>query len=282
MTERILSVNDVSLCIETFGDPNDPAVMLVHGACASMRWWDDEFCHQLAEGRRHVIRYDNRDTGRSTSYPPGEPGYSMCDMANDALGILDAVGLDDAHMVGRSMAGSIVIAAALTSPHRVNSLTLVGTSPGDRDLPPMTDVFLEAVANEPDYCSHDSIVNYIVNVLRAYAGGSKQFDETAVRAVVEVDVERTGNIRSALTNHFLIDFDMPGGLGFADLDVPTLVVHGDRDPVFPIEHAYAMQAAITGAELLVLDNVAHELPKHAWPEVVAALIRHTARTGKSR
>ena len=95
----------VELCVQTVGDPGDPAVLLIHGACASMVWWEDELCERIAAGGRFVIRYDQRDTGRSTSFPVGEPGYAMSDLAADAVGILDALGVDRAHVVGRSMSG---------------------------------------------------------------------------------------------------------------------------------------------------------------------------------
>jgi pimeloyl-ACP methyl ester carboxylesterase len=273
--EQMHFINGAEICVQAFGIPTDPAVLLVHGASASMLGWEDPLCRQIAETGRYVIRYDNRDTGRSTSYPPGQPGYSLSTMADDAIGVLDALGIDTAHLIGRSMAGAIIICAALTHADRVKTLTLVGTSPGDADLPPMTDEFLSSVSNTPDYGDKDSVVDYIVGVLWAYAGNSTQFDESGIRAIVELDVDRTRNIESTMTNHFLIDFDMPNGLGIADLNVPTLIVHGDCDPVFPIEHAHAMQAAIAGSELIVLDDVAHELPARSWPQFVTRLARHT-------
>src|SRR4051794_38064726 len=103
--ETMIAVNGVELCVQTFGDPSDPTVLLIHGASASMVWWEHRFCAQLAATGRHVIRYDQRDTGRSTSFPVGHPGYSMRDMADDAVGILDALAVDRATVVGTSMGG---------------------------------------------------------------------------------------------------------------------------------------------------------------------------------
>jgi pimeloyl-ACP methyl ester carboxylesterase len=103
--ERIIEANGVPLCVETTGDPGDPAVLLIHGASASLLWWDRELCERIAGGGRFVIRYDSRDTGRSVSYPPGRPGYRLTDLADDAIGILDALGVHRAHLVGRSMGG---------------------------------------------------------------------------------------------------------------------------------------------------------------------------------
>src|SRR5215468_290993 len=125
--EQFLAVNGVELCAETFGSPADPAILLIHGACASMLWWEAGLCEQIAARGRFVIRYDNRDTGRSTSYPPGRPGYSLTDLAADALGILDALGIERAHVVCRSMAGGIGLIIGADHPARAASLTFVTT-----------------------------------------------------------------------------------------------------------------------------------------------------------
>src|SRR5688572_14110860 len=105
--ERMVSANGVELCTEAFGDPADPALLLVMGATASMLRWEDDLCHGLADGGRFVIRYDNRDTGRSTTNAPGQVPYTVEDLADDAVGVLDAYGIAAAHIVGASMGGMI-------------------------------------------------------------------------------------------------------------------------------------------------------------------------------
>ncbi|XP_021300490.1 uncharacterized protein LOC110428893, partial [Herrania umbratica] len=139
----MVRVGDVELCIETFGSPADPTVLLVHGSCASMLWWPRALCEQLAARGRHVVRYDSRDTGRSTSFPVGEPPYGLRDLADDAVGLLDALRIDVAHVVGRSTGGAVALVAALDHPGRVASLTLIGCTTGDDDLPPMSPAFLD-------------------------------------------------------------------------------------------------------------------------------------------
>lgn len=141
MAERMIEANGVELCTESFGVPGDPAILLVMGVGASMLWWDQVFCRMLADGGRFVVRYDHRDTGRSTSYPPGRPGYSGADLAGDAAAVLDAYGLEGAHVVGVSAGGAFAQVLALEFPERVVSLVLISTSPAtpvDRDLPPPT------------------------------------------------------------------------------------------------------------------------------------------------
>src|SRR4051794_16299799 len=130
VTETMMPVNGIEVCVETFGEPDDPAVLLIAGGASSMDWWEDEFCRRLAAGGRFVIRYDHRDTGRSTSFPAGAPPYSGSDLAQDALGVLDALGVHRAHVVGLSMGGGLAQRIAVESPHRLLSLTLMSTSPG--------------------------------------------------------------------------------------------------------------------------------------------------------
>src|SRR5215213_9012204 len=113
--EKIVQANGVDLCVQTFGDSAYLPILLVHGATTSMLGWEDEFCERLAAGPRFVVRYDHRDTGRSVSYTPGAPPYSLRDLAVDAVAQLDVFGLDDAHLVARSMGGGIAIIAAVDS-----------------------------------------------------------------------------------------------------------------------------------------------------------------------
>jgi pimeloyl-ACP methyl ester carboxylesterase len=258
MSERMIKANGVDLCIETFGDPADPAILLIHGACASMLWWESELCAAIAARGRFVIRYDQRDTGRSVSYPPGQPGYAASDLARDAVGILDVLGVERAHVVGRSMGGGIALAVGLDHADRVTALTFVTTSPGGDDLPPAALPYVEPGAD---------VVENLVADLRAYAGGSPHFDEPAMRSLAEQDVARTTNLAS-VTNHFHLDFDAPATGGFADVRVPTLVVHGDLDPAFPLPHGEALRDAIPGARLLVLEATGHEVPRFHWSTFV--------------
>ena len=223
--EKIVGANGVELCVETFGSAADPAILLVHGASASMLWWEEALCERIATSGRYVIRFDNRDTGRSVSYPPGRPEYSLRDMADDAVGILDALGIGSAHLVGRSMAGAIVALAAMDHPHRVASLTLVSTTSGDAHLPPMSEEVIRFSSSPgPDPSDPAAVVSFIVGLMKVYAGGSPYYDEDAVRALAERDVLRTLNIAACLTNHFVIDVNAPVRL--SEIEAPSLVVHG--------------------------------------------------------
>src|SRR5215204_5556804 len=211
--EKIIRANGVDLGVQTFGDRADPTILLIMGGASSMDWWEDGFCERLAAGSRFVIRYDHRDTGRSVSYEPGAAPYSLRDLAEDAVGLLDAFGLESAHLVGMSMGRWIGQLVALDHPDRVASLTLISTSPtaheaSDPDLPEASEelqaLFAQEASSEPDWSDREAMIDYIVEGERPFAG-SQPFDDAAMRAIAARVVDRTVNIASSMTNHFVID-----------------------------------------------------------------------------
>ena len=250
-----------------------------------MDWWEDELCELLASGPRFVIRYDLRDTGQSVTYEPGAPEYDGSDLIADAVGVLDALGVSRAHVVGISMGGAMAQRLALDHPGRVAALTLISTSPiGPRDpgkpgLPPMSDQLAARFAEpapEPDWSDRDAVVDHVVQSLRPYAG-SLPVDEDAQRALVERIVGRTVNIASSLKNHWIIEDGEPPQRRLAELDVPTLVLHGTDDPLFPYGHGEALADEIPGARLVPLEGMGHEMPpRPLWDAVVRAILDHTA------
>lgn len=182
--ERLLRVNGAELCVETFGDPEAAAILLIGGTSSSMDWWEDGFCERLAAGRRYVVRYDLRDTGRSTTYPPGEPGYTGADLRADAVALLDALGIARAHLVGISMGGAIGQCIAVEHPERVATLTLVDTTAAlagaPTDLPPMVPqmaAFFEVAGKRqtPDWTNGAAVVDMLVEDQRAFMRAG--FDE---------------------------------------------------------------------------------------------------------
>src|SRR3954449_9886471 len=156
MTEEIVDIDGITLCAEAFGDPADPPVLLIMGIGGSMLWWDEAFCAVLAAGGRFAIRYDHRDTGRSTSYAPGRPAYTGDDLVADAARVLDGYGIARAHVVGVSMGGALAQLLALDHPDRVASLVLMSTSPAGPadDLPPVADPYRAFMA-EAEICWSD-------------------------------------------------------------------------------------------------------------------------------
>jgi pimeloyl-ACP methyl ester carboxylesterase len=278
MAERMIEVQGVRLCTESFGDPADPPVLLIMGTAASMVWWEDGFCAALAAGGRFVIRYDHRDTGRSVTYEPGRPGYSGPDLVADATRVLDAYGIAAAHVVGLSMGGALAQLLALDFPERVASLVLISSSPAGAadDLPPPTDAYRDyiATAGEIDWSDPASVADHVVAEWRAI-GGRRPFDEAPTRALAAYDVARADRVASA-QNHALLSGGGPWRHRLGTLAAPTLVVHGTADPFFPIGHGEALAAEIPGARLLRLDGAGHGLERADWDTVADAILAHTA------
>lgn len=275
---EMVSANGVELCVETFGSPEDPAILLIHGAATSMRGWEDEFCERLSEGGRLVIRYDQRDTGRSVSYPPGQPGYAFSDLIDDTAGLLDAFELERAHFVGLSMGGGIAMGAALGYPERAASLTLIGTSPGGPDLPPMSEDFLNFISRNgyPDWTDREAVIDHVIALMRVCISDADVLDEADLRVRTGRDVDRTTNIASSQMNHFAMQTGAPIRDRLGEIACPTLVIHGEEDPVFPQGHAEALAREIPGAELLLLERTGHLLLRPTWDTVVPALLAHTS------
>ena len=286
MVVSMVTLRDgVRLCVDAVGSPQDPTVLLTGGATSSMDWWEPGFCERLASAGRHVVRFDTRDTGESTQWPAGEPGYTGDDLALDPLRVLDALGVDAAHLVGVSMGGGIAQDLAVRFPERVRSLTLIATScafdrVGSAPLPP-PEPRIRAAFEDPepdlDWTDEDAVVEEMVRVQRLYAGADL-FDEDRVRSIARTVVRRTPDVRAAVTNHWLV---VGGGEGstttMADVRAPTLVVHGSDDPLFPLPHGEALAAEIAGARLLVVPGMGHEVPPEStWDVVVPAVVELTA------
>jgi pimeloyl-ACP methyl ester carboxylesterase len=277
MTEEIIEGDGVALCAEAFGDPADPPVLLIMGIGGSMLWWDDAFCAALAAGGRFVVRYDHRDTGRSTSYEPGHPAYTGDDLVADATRVLDGYGIPRAHVVGVSMGGALAQLLALDFPDRVASLVLLSTSPAGPapDLPPVAERYRAFLANaEVDWSDAGSVLDHRVAEARAL-GGERPFDRARVRALVTRDIERAVNFASA-RNHELLEGGAEWRHRLREVAVPTLVLHGSADPLFPLDHGRALANEIDGARLHVLPGAGHVLDPGDHDEVVRAILDHTS------
>jgi pimeloyl-ACP methyl ester carboxylesterase len=247
VTERMIEANGVELCTEPFGDPADPPILLVMGIGGSMLWWEEGFCRLLADAGRFAIRYDHRDTGRSITYQPGRPRYTGTDLVADAAGVLDAYRIPAAHVVGVSAGGAFAQLLALDFADRVRSLVLISTSPAlpvERELPTTTEEYTRFVASaEADWSDSASVIEYLVGYSRVLAGGERPFDEAAVRELARRDIERARDVAAA-QNHDTIPDDGRSGDPVSSITVPTLVIHGTADPMFPLQHGKALAEEI--------------------------------------
>ncbi|RUW59260.1 alpha/beta hydrolase [Mesorhizobium sp. M7A.F.Ca.US.008.03.1.1] len=263
---------------EAVGDPANPPLLLIMGAMASMLWWPEAFCRKLAGAGLFVIRYDNRDTGRSTKYPPGAPPYTFDDMADDAMHVLDDHGISKAHVVGMSMGGMIAQLVALKHPSRVISLTVISSSPvgiDTSDLPGTTEAYMEQSAEgaKVDWSDRGQVVDFMVRDARAIASTAHPFDEARMRAFVEQDYDRSGGLLSA-TNHFVLNGGDAWKGRLHEIAAPLLVIHGTADPIFPVEHGEALAEAVTGAKIIRIEGGGHELHPEDWDVIVAGIVAH--------
>jgi pimeloyl-ACP methyl ester carboxylesterase len=264
--ETMVPANGVDLCVETFGEPSDPPVLLIAGGASSMDRWDDEFCRRLAAGGRYVIRYDHRDTGRSTAFPPGAPPYSQVDLADDALGLLDALGERQAHLIGMSFGGDLAQRIAVDHPSRPLSLTLIAPGSG----PPPAD---PAPARWSD---RRTAVDRIIAQAQQL-GGPFTVDEPQLRRLAERIFDRTTDMNASQANHWLAPAGPPIRERLGAIAVPTLVLHGSVDRFCTGDQAEALVREIPGARLVELEGMGHEFPPPAlWHQALAEILKHTA------
>lgn len=286
MTERMIRTNGVELATETFGDPAHSPLLLIMGGMASMLWWPEEFCRKLASHDRYVVRFDQRDTGHSTKYPPGEAPYSLDDFVRDAIGVLDEYGIARAHLVGMSLGGMIGQLAAVGYPSRVLSLTAISTTPvreTSSQLPPSGEDWFEHQATTSgtvDWSDRAQVIAFMVDDVRMTASTVHAFDEPRVRAFIERDYDRAGGVLSA-TNHGTLMSEFSQRNGLPEIRVPLLVIHGTTDPVFPIEHGMALSKAVPGSTLIRIEGGGHELHPADWDTIIGAVVAHTSANPRS-
>ncbi len=279
----------IDLAYERLGDAHAPPVLLIMGIGAQLIAWPDGFCDELVRRGLHLIRFDNRDAGESTHLtgapPPnmaaalaGDPSsasYTLSDMAADAVGLLEALGLDSAHLVGASMGGYIAQTIAIEHPRRVRSLTSMMSTTGD---PTVGQPHAEAmrVLFGPPPTTREEIVRRTLEVVRVTGspGFAPDLEAVADRAGRAFDraFDPLGMTRQAVA--VLASGDRTPRL--RSIDVPALVVHGADDRLTDVSGGRATAAAIPGAELVVIDGMGHDLPRELWPQLatrIAELVR---------
>lgn len=280
MSELAIRTDGVELTTQSFGNPTQPPLLLIMGGMASMLWWPQEFCQRLADRGLFVIRYDQRDTGLSTKYPPGQPGYTFDDAVDDVFRVLDGYGFLNAHVVGFSLGGMVGQGAALKHPERVLSLTAISTSPLGMDtsgLPSSGEAWMEHMSVEANWADRADAVAYLVEDARLTAGTAHPFDEARTRAFLERDFDRSGGYLSATNHSILFEIGETWQGRLNEMKVPLLVIHGGADPVFPLAHGEALARAVTDASLLKIEGGGHELHHGDWEEIISAIDDNVGR-----
>ena len=287
--------NGITLCYDAFGDPADPPLVLIMGLATQMIVWDEDFCKALARRGCYVIRFDNRDIGLSTKLAEPRPPsladvlltavtrsnlrarYTLRDMANDTLGLFDALGIASAHVVGISMGGAIGQELAIHYPARIRSLTSIMSSTGDPKLPPPTWSAMGVLIARPGP-SRESYLRQYVKTWRTLTGDKFPFDEASTRRQGERAFERGLNPAGAARQMLAIVASGNRRDALRKVTVPTLVIHGTNDPLVRYQAAPDLAAAIPNAKLLPIEGMGHSLPRPAWPQIIEAIVAHTSDT----
>ncbi|MBR0850995.1 alpha/beta hydrolase [Bradyrhizobium diazoefficiens] len=288
---QTIRANGIDICYEIFGDGNAEPLLLIMGLGAQMIHWDDAFCEQLAGRGFRVIRFDNRDIGKSSHLTGGKrltplellklrffkipvaAPYKLIDMARDTIGLMDGLGIKSAHLVGASMGGMIAQEATLSFPERVRSLTSIMSTTGNPRVPPPTRQASAMLMAPPPQTKEEFIVRFgeTWNLLRV---GSFPEEEA-------LDPGRAERVFARGLN--------PAGVGrqlravlasgsrkerLQGVRTPTLVIHGTVDPLVRPEGGKDTAASIPGAKLLMIDGMGHALPMRFWPEIIGAIAEH--------
>jgi pimeloyl-ACP methyl ester carboxylesterase len=285
----IAHANGIELDYDTFGDPADPPLLLIMGFSVQKIAWDEDFCHQLADRHFYVVRFDNRDVGLSTKIQGGprpdlgaaftgdysSASYQLEDMAADTAGLLDALDVAAAHVVGASMGGMIAQALAIHHPEKVLSLCSIMSTTGNRGVGQSTPEAMQALLGPPPQTREEAVARSVA-VTAVIGSPGFERDEAAIR-------ERAG--RAWDRNHDAVGVarQLLGILaspdrteGLAGVGVPTLVVHGADDPLVTPSGGEATAAAVPGAQLLMIPGMGHDLPRGVWPQVIDAIAANAA------
>jgi pimeloyl-ACP methyl ester carboxylesterase len=288
---QIARANGIDICYEIFGDPASEPLLLIMGLGAQMIHWDDDFCRQLAGRGFRVIRFDNRDIGKSSHFTGGKrltpfellkqrflkipvaSTYRLIDMAKDTVGLMDVLGIQSAHLVGASMGGMIAQEIAISFPQRVRSLTSIMSTTGNPKIPPPTRE-AAAVLMAPPPTSKEEYFERFAKTWKVLRVGSFPEDEALDPARAARTYERGLN---------------PAGVGrqlravlasgsrkerLSQVKVPTLVIHGTVDPLVHPEGGKDTAASIPGAKLLMIEGMGHALPIPMWPQIIEAIDKH--------
>jgi pimeloyl-ACP methyl ester carboxylesterase len=275
MSQRTLSANGITMCAEIFGDVREPPILLINGLGAQMISYAEPFCEKLVAGGRSVVRFDNRDVGRSQWLDDDPAPYSLDDMARDAVGVLDALGIARAHVVGMSMGGMIAQLLALDHRDRVITLTSIMSTTGARDGEPPTPEAL-AVLTLPVQPTREARVAQAIATRMVLAAGSFPVDDAYRQAMSAALVDRAYHPWGTARQLLAIQASPDRTARLAHLDVPTLIIHGTLDPLVPFSNGEATARAIPGATLRVIAGMGHELPPSVWDDVVDAIVTHTS------
>jgi pimeloyl-ACP methyl ester carboxylesterase len=280
MAEGKVKANNIDIWYESFGNPSNQTVLLIMGAGAQCIMWKMGLINEIVNAGYHVVRFDNRDTGLSTWIDDFNAApYSLEDMAADTIGLMDALNIENAHIIGWSMGGMIAQLIAIHYPNRILSLTSWMSSywSFDPDVPAMSDEmtswFEKSMGGTPPE-TKEEIIEENVKIFRMFSGSRFPLDEQWLKSITEESYNR-GLDPKTTQNHMAAMISSPSRLeALKNLNIPTLVIHGTEDPTLNYAHGVVCAKVIPGAKLLLLKGVGHEIPSEIVPEAVEAVLNH--------
>ena len=289
MSQGIAEVNNINIWWEDFGDPTNPSVLLIMGANANSMQWTREFIDPIVKAGFHVVRYDNRDIGKSSwltnepsfnfeggSVVSSEVSYNLEDMASDAIGLLDNLGIDKAHIIGVSMGGMITQVIGLDHSERALTLTPIMSSPGigleDDTLQGPTNEMVDAIVESMSLNMKGEYEDALVVNYRVLSGSRFPFNEDKFRLKAREIIEHGHN---PFCGHgAAVGQSAHRGSRLSEIKIPTLVIHGTEDAILPYDHGQALAEGISNAQLMTLKGVGHEIPDELAEEIAKKIISH--------
>jgi pimeloyl-ACP methyl ester carboxylesterase len=282
--------NGIEIAYETFGNADDPALLLVMGLGCQLILWDEDFCEMLAARGFHVIRFDNRDIGLSSKIEDGpqpnvfaamtgdasSASYTLEDMAADAVGLLDHLDIEAAHVVGVSMGGMIVQQLAISHPERVLSVVSMMSTTGDQAVGQPLPHALPALVG-PAPSDRDGYVEFNVQVFKTVGSPAYPPDEQWLREMAGASYDRCHYPVGFMRQLLAVLASPDRTVALADVRVPTLVIHGEADPLITVSGGEATARAVPGAKLIKIPGMGHDLPRELWPRFVDEIAANAAR-----
>jgi pimeloyl-ACP methyl ester carboxylesterase len=292
VSEQFTEVRGIRIAYETFGDRSAQPLLLIFGMNGQMIWWNDDFCRQLVDLGFFVIRFDNRDSGRSQDVGGSprvwrsvlrltSPRYTVADLSDDAVGVLDAVGVQSAHVVGLSMGAMIAQTVAIRYRRRVRSMTSIMGTTGRLTVGTPTKLSVLPAVFGRFPTERNATIERTMVMLRALAGTKVPFDEDGMRDLVSRSADRGINPAGSRRQLAAVLTQPDRTRALHKIDIPTLVVHGTADPLIGISGGRATAETIPGARLLAIDGMGHDLPRYTWDEIIAG-IAATADLGEQQ
>jgi pimeloyl-ACP methyl ester carboxylesterase len=293
MAEQFCDVGrGITLCYETFGDPATPPVLLIMGLATQMIGWPEEFCEQLSDRGFYVIRFDNRDSGRSTPIPGRPPPlgqlvrrridpvlYTLSDMADDALGLIRALEIEPAHIVGASMGGMIAQTLAAEHPESVRTLVSIMSNTGSRwSGQPALGLYRYLLRQAPD--DREGFIDHLDTVFAAIGSRGLPRDQELVRDIAARSYDRGHDPAASGRQLGAITASGNRTAALRRITAPTLVIHGTDDRLVRPSGGRATTRAIPGAKVMMVDGMGHDLPSAAWPQLIGAIVQHATATDR--